>query len=249
MTLDFILVVITLIVAVIGTLLKDPAKHVKVFLISLAALSSIASIIKAHGDSNEKEFLRKAITSNLAPDAGTFGRFGEQVSAEAKSRGFDRFPCYHDQNTLTCFLSSTTDPAKRGTLVLSRSEVAQMYANEIQRASNKVVISTALSHEYDPSAFDEEFEDKVGLLGAAVFFTTFGHWPSYSYDDHGVTDLTLVYEANGRAVVIRFDSTELNAVPKGNAMNLFYAFEQRFRQEYAKERSSSSAPPSLPAQQ
>ena len=81
MALDVILIATTLIVAVIGTLLKDPPKRVKTFLITLAALASIASIIKAHDDSDEKKFLRTAVTSNLTPDTSAYGRFNRVTVA------------------------------------------------------------------------------------------------------------------------------------------------------------------------
>jgi hypothetical protein len=67
MTIDIILTLITLTVAVIGTIKENLTKHVKQFLVGLAVIASLASIIKAVGDASDKEFMKKALTSILTP--------------------------------------------------------------------------------------------------------------------------------------------------------------------------------------
>ena len=69
--LEIILTLTTLTVAVIGTLLKDPTKRVKQFLIGLAFIASLASIIEAVGDASDKEFMKTALTSTLTPSTAS----------------------------------------------------------------------------------------------------------------------------------------------------------------------------------
>jgi hypothetical protein len=64
-SLDILLIAITLAVAVIGTLLKDPSLRVKSFLIGLAIVASLSSIIKAFNDASDKKFMKMALISTL----------------------------------------------------------------------------------------------------------------------------------------------------------------------------------------
>lgn len=234
MAVDVVLILITLAVAVVGTLLKDPPTYVKTALIFLAVLASVASVIKAREDSNDKNFLKTAIMSNLTPSSAVYGRLVDAVSTVGKRLGYADGSCFHNEAGLACFLSSKGQNSKHGTLVLNRLEIAQLYANDIQRTSNDSVINTFYSRVYEPSRLEEEFEDKVAVLGAAVFFNVYGRWPQYSYDDHNGRDLTLGYEQNGKAWQVQFSGEEIKAMAAAKTPDVFYSFEQRFRQEYAK---------------
>jgi hypothetical protein len=52
-------------------------------LILLAVGASAGSIAKAHEDSKEKDFLKTAVISNLAPNGKVYGILAGQVSNEA----------------------------------------------------------------------------------------------------------------------------------------------------------------------
>jgi hypothetical protein len=231
---DVILTLITLVVAVIGTLLKDPPRAIKIFLIALAIATSVASIFKAHEDSAEKDFLKSAITATLTPSNSAYDRFYKEIDSEAETIGLNQVSCYHDDpDGMVCFISSDSDPHKHGTLVIDRSEVAQMYAHDLQKTSNKKFIAGMLSQPYDPSSLEDAFENKVGLLGAAVIYTQANHWPNYSYDDNG-KDLKLTFDQNGSSTVVNFSSEELRAIKERKAVDVFYDFEQRLQGRFSK---------------
>jgi hypothetical protein len=233
MSLDIILTIITLIVAVIGTLLKDPSRRVKVFLISLAALASLASVIKAVADASDKEFMKTAIISTLTPSNFAFQKLVNDIHDEDNQAGFDTEICHHDADGMTCFLSSSTDKNKHGTLVFNRMDIAEMYANDIQRTSNKKLIDAAFAQSYDPKELKEEFSDKVGLLGTAVFFNMYGRWPDYTYDDS--FGVKIIFEKDGVTKEVLISPVELASFQKQRAPDLFYALEKEFRDKYKQQ--------------
>jgi hypothetical protein len=166
---DFLLTTITLIVAVIGTLLKDPPRFVKAILIVLAILASAGSIAKAYNNESDKEFMKTALASNLTPSNSSFAKLTSDVDEIAKTKGFDLNRCHHTQDGMTCFLS-TTSGDKRTTLVFNKSDIAEMYANQIARKPNKSMIEKLFKTRYSPNDLDEEFLDKIGALAFGTFF-------------------------------------------------------------------------------
>jgi hypothetical protein len=230
---DILLTTITLIVAVIGTLLKDPKPRVKAFLIGLAVLASLGSVIKAMNDQADKEFMKRALTSTLTPSSSSYAKLSENVHVVVQNRGFSgHWNYFHSPDGLTCFFSSE-DGSKHGTLVFNRSEMAQMYANLIARRNNDKDVEAAFEQSYVPKELEEEFMDKVGVLGFAVFFDMFGRYPKDSnYDDSGIR---ITIEENGKSTTVGFSRDELAQFGAAKAPNLFYGLEQRFRQKYKQE--------------
>jgi hypothetical protein len=229
MTIDIILTLITLTVAVIGTIKENLTKHVKQFLVGLAVIASLASIIKAVGDASDKEFMKKALTSILTPSNASYQRLVADIHDNDNKAGFDTELCHHSQDGMTCFLSSSTDMNKHATLVFNRFDISQLYANNIQRTSNKKLIDAAFAQTFDPKDSEEEFSDKVGLLGAGVFFNVFGRWPDYAYDDK--FGVKIMFEKDGAMKEVLLSPDELASVQQHKAPDLFYALEQKFREK------------------
>ena len=99
-----------------------------------------------------------------------------------------------------------------------------MYAKEIAHKKNDAIIQAVCSHAYDPAVFDEEFKDKIGVLGSVVFWTTFSQWPHYDYDDTvGVKEEYL--QAHEDKEVI-FAPPEMKSFPQGQSCQVFYGIEQ-----------------------
>lgn len=232
MTIDVILILITLVVAVIGTTLNKPSNRVKGFLIFLALGASAGSIAKAHDDSKEKDFLKTAIISNLVPGGKVYGILAGQVADEARERLKLAVPnCYHTDDGMTCFLTSNTTPPTRATVVLSRPDVSDLYANYIQHRSNKKTVDKILNQEYKPSDLQEDFEEKAAILGSAVLYRHLHVWPASSYDDHGGRDLDLIYTGEGGSVVIHFSPAELAGINQNAEPKVFYEVEQSIRRK------------------
>jgi hypothetical protein len=81
---------------------------------------------------------------------------------------------------------------------------------------------------------EEEFSDKVGLLGTnGVFFNMFGRWPDYAYDDK--FGVKIMFKKDGITKEVLLNADELASVEQRKAPDLFYVLEQKFR-EKLKER-------------
>ena len=101
-----VLIGLTLAVAIIGILWKDPPLPAKVFLIFLVLASSAASIYKSREDDQDKKFLQLALTSILVPSNSDYTRFYKDFDARAAARGYDvtDYPCHHSPDGLAVFL-------------------------------------------------------------------------------------------------------------------------------------------------
>src|SRR5580658_3121492 len=155
MFLDIILTLITLTVAVIGTMLKDPSRHVKGFLIGLAAVASLASIVKASGDASDKEFMKRAVISGLTPANSAYQNFTDEIEKQV-AKNFEVDTCHHNNDGMTCFMTSTSDKTKHSDLVFNRAEIAEMYANDIRHTSNDKPINAAFTQQYDTKNYRED---------------------------------------------------------------------------------------------
>jgi hypothetical protein len=174
MSLDIILTLITLTVAVIGTLLKDPSRHVKAFLIALAVAASLASIVKAFGDASDKEFMKRAVISGLTPANSAYQSFVDEIEKQVAKQNFEVDTCHHSNDGMTCFLTSTADKTKHADLVFNRAEIAEMYANDIGHSSNDKPINVALTQQYDAKNYKRNSRIKLGWWGRALFLTSSG---------------------------------------------------------------------------
>jgi hypothetical protein len=135
---DVLLIAITLVVAVIGTLLKDPPTSVEAILIFLAVLASAGSLVKASNDDDDKHFIMAALTATLVPTRSSYDQMFVDVKKRAQEAGFDKTRCTSTSDGMTCFLSGAS--GKNATLVFDKSEIGEMYAHQIGNRSTAPVI-------------------------------------------------------------------------------------------------------------
>ena len=241
MPLDIVLALAALIVAVVGTLKDDFSLRTKRILVGVAAVTCLFAIVKAVSDDHDKTFMKTALISTLVPSNSAYTSLVPEIEAAGETRHFDDSPCHHSQDGMTCFFSSKSDNSKHATLVLNRSEIAQMYANEIDNTSNDKLIGVAFDQRYVPTTeWDEGFVDKAGLLGTAVCYNMFDHWgPDYNYDPK--FGLKVECEAHTRnekgpviteALTAHITTEELMRLHNGPAPEVFYKLEQMFREQY-----------------
>ena len=112
-------------------------------------------------------------------------------------------------------------------------EISEMYANEIAKHHNDKVIETACATPYNPAALEEDFKDKVGVLGTAVFWTMYHQWPKSDYDD--TIGVKIEYVKNREDKEVIFPPDELRAFKKDQACLMFYELEKRIREKYKVE--------------
>jgi hypothetical protein len=229
MGVDALLTAITLLVAIIGTLLKDPPKLVKAVLILLACLASAGSIVKASKDESDKQFMKTALTATLIPSNSSYAKLWDDVDRRAREHGFDNVTCHHNPDGMTCFLSSKSGD-KHATLVFNKSDIAEMYANQIGQKSNMSVIDKVFKQRYTPVNLDEEFLDKIGVLGFGTFFNMYYHFPSdYNYDERFGVIITV--DSSGKSIGLT--QSDISAIKEDIAPNLFYELEQKSRVKYS----------------
>jgi hypothetical protein len=232
MTLDIGLALAALIVAVVGTLKDDLTLRTKRILVGAAAVTCLFAIIKAVSDDHDKTFMKIALISTLVPANSSYTKLVPEIEDAGEKRLFDDSPCHHSQDGMACFFLSKSDNSKHATLVLNRSEIAQMYANEIDKTSNDTLIGAAFDQPYEPNMdWDEEFVDKAGFLGMAVCYDMFDHWGSdYNYDPK--FGLKVECEARTENTEAHITTEELTRLHNGPAPEVFYKLEQMFRDQY-----------------
>lgn len=234
MFLDIVLALAALTVAIVGTVKDDFTVRTKRILVGAAVFTCLFAIIKAVGDDRDKKFMKTALISTLVPANSSYTKIVPEVEAAGTKRLFDDSPCHHSPDGMVCFFSSQKDNSKHATLVLNRSEIAQMYANEIDKTSNNTLIGPAFDQLYKPiprDGWDEEFADKGGLLGMAVCYNMFNHWGSdYNYDPSFGLKVECETPAGVKEAEITTD--ELNGMHDGPASEVFYKLEQIFRDQY-----------------
>lgn len=245
---EYLLIAVTFVVAVIGIYWKEPKRieaatsdpkgrdlyrYVPHFLFVLALGTSIASILKAREDGRDKEFLQLALTSSLVPSHSGYNRFYADFGAAAKTLGYDdaNFTCHHNEEGLACFFASR-DGSKHGTLVLDKAEVAQMYATQLQRKDNQVFCKALFDKRFAPSVFDEEFLDKVGILGFMTYYNIYGTFPAnYFYDaSFGVK----VVGEGEKPVII--SPADLVGIPADSGLRVFRKIEDLYRERFKNQR-------------
>jgi hypothetical protein len=146
---DIFLTILTLFVAVIGIRWKDPSPHIQALLITFAVLSSVGSIVKSFYDDADKKFLETAVISGLTPPNSAYTQMEKDIREEliSEKSGLDDCGCIHDSDGMACFLASTSDQNKHGIVVFDRFGVAQLYAHNIQKSSNRTMIREELNKE------------------------------------------------------------------------------------------------------
>ena len=230
--LDILLTVITLIIAIVGVVWDKPPLKVKITLIALAVLASGATVLKISKDESDKKFFEHALTSTLAPSNSEYQRMEDEIGAFASGRHFDDGPCHHSNDGLICLFFNTKNQSAHATLVFNHDEVGKMYANNLAGKPNVLIIKDAFDKTYPRFNWNEEFVDKVGALGLAVCFNMFEHWgDDYNYDPS--FGLKVQCDSATGSQSVQFTEDQLRAMPDAKAADLFYYFEQRFREQYA----------------
>jgi hypothetical protein len=230
---DYLLIGLTFAVAVVGILWRDPPKRAKFMLILFAFATSGASIYKSREDNQDKTFLQLALTSTLVPSNSDYIRFYSDIGTVGVAFGYNgkNYACHHTEQGLTCFLASS-DGTKHGNLVLNKAEVAAMYANQIRGVSNNSKSVALFKKQYTPSVNDEEFLDKVGVLGFHTFYNMYTVFPKdYNYDpSFGVK---VIFEnATKEQQVVQISPDDISRLPVGSALEAFRVVEQLFRQRF-----------------
>jgi hypothetical protein len=237
MKVDLILTLVTLAAAVIGTILDKPSTKTKALLIACAVAASFGSIVKAYGDYQEKDFLRKAATSSLVPNGAVYGYMADAITSEARKKFRLGAPlCYHDADGMTCFFRSRTNPAKRATVVFDRADVSDLYADYIQDHAYGNDIDRIFTRSYNPAALTEAFEEDAAILGAAILYRGLHLWPSYSYDDEGGSGLRLFYSAPHTEAAVAFTRGELAQIKEGPAAEVFFEVDEKIRQKLVEQK-------------
>jgi hypothetical protein len=98
---DFILIVLTLALGVVGTLWKGPPVPAKVILVVLLLASSVASAWKAVTDERDKELLETLAVAGLALPNGAYDKVYQRLD-EVMGKG-TRGVCHHTSQGMTCF--------------------------------------------------------------------------------------------------------------------------------------------------
>jgi hypothetical protein len=232
LTLDMVLALAALVVAVVGTLKDDFSTRAKRILVGVAAATCLIAVVKAVGDDHDKAFMKTALISTLVPSNSSYVKLVPEVEAAGEKRHFGDSPCHHSSDGMVCFFSSKSDQSIHATFVVNRSEVAQMYANDIDKTSNERLIDAAFDHPYTPTNdWDEDFANKAGMLGMAVCYNMFDHWGSdYNYDpSFGLKVECETPKGNKEAHIT---TEELTKLRNGTPSEAFYNLEQIFRDQY-----------------
>jgi len=230
---EYLIIGLTLAVAIVGILWKQPSRLVQIILILFAAATSAASIYKLMGENEDKKFLQLALTSTLVPSNSDYTRFYSDFNAPAAARGFDvriDYPCHHTPEGLTCFLANS-DASKHGTLVLNKGEVATMYANLIRGAGNGSTSEAFFKKQYTPSVHDEEFLDKVGIVGLHTFYNMYHSFPrTYDYDDS--FGVYVKWENAGKDQFVQISPDDISRIPHGSGFEVFRKIEELYRERF-----------------
>ena len=237
MILEIILMVITLSAAVVGTYKDDLSGLVKTFLIVLAIAAGIGTLIKSYKDESDKKFMQAALTSTLNPSNSSYEKICNEVDKIGKAAGFDAdAECHHSSDGMIGLLSEKAGK-DYGIVVLNRQNVSDIYANHIKKSSNQNVINVineAIHKLYDPKNLNnEEFLDKVGILGFNIYFNIFDEHPlSYNYDPK--FGVKIAFDKDGKKQIVQVSPAELKTFEHGKALNLFHLIGKNFREKFQK---------------
>jgi len=233
MGVEILLACVSMLVAIVGTLKKDPTKNEQRVLITFAVLIAVGTAIKAHSDENDKEFLQKLLISSSSPPESAYREMADEIGVVSEAKGMEDVYCYHYADGMTCLLDDG-QKTKHALLVLDRSEVANLYANQMRHVSNDKYIKAAYESKYNlAESPDEGFGDRLGILGEAVFRTMFGHYPD-SYDSDYTNGVQIFFaDDKGRKWVANIPINELKGLPLANGSEvLFPKFEKRFHESF-----------------
>jgi len=225
---DFILIGMTFVLAVIGTLWKDPPKTAQAALLLLLLASSTVSVFKSVGDSRDKELLQTLAVAGLNLPNAAYDIVYRPMEEWQKAEGYSNSAtCHHNGDGMTCFVDPV--PNKPDIVfVLNRFEVAKIYAMSIRGESNNALLTSVLQKKYDPKELNDDYQDKLGILGEDVFYHLCARFPSnYNYDDK--FGIAILYEQAGTQKAIQISPTEMTAPEPDIGPIIFQHFAQMYR--------------------
>lgn len=218
MIIDVILILITLAVAVIGTL-TDLKSNGRAILILLAVGASVFSIYKSYKKNKENNFLQWALTVSLAPSPKEYDHLKDDVLKAAPGYTIDDY--HHFNAGVVFFLDKTADHSK-SILIFDREEIAQIYANLANREDNKSLIQSRLNYVYKSD--DKEREDilnRICILGSVMFRKVVDRFPNdCTYGNEGVN---YFIAAEGRELKLNLAPNEIGSFTGAPAAQLFSA--------------------------
>jgi hypothetical protein len=172
----------------------------------------------------------------------------DEVKARLVEAGYGTALCDHSDMGAVCDVAATgkNPPA---TIVLSRDEVSTLYANHQRGRSGRSVIDLAIRKNYTPSELEDDFLDRVAVVGYHEFFRLCGEYPAdYVYqDERGIT--LIYYDYDGKRKRIRISPDELRAEQTMDGPAQFHDFEQTYRQRILEQQPECHEPPTLPPPQ
>jgi hypothetical protein len=238
---DFVLIGITVLVAVAGALWDKPGFWVKCGLIALALAAGFGSVYKHYQDEADKAFLQTALISTLHPSNAEYQKFyGDLTKVVFPSDQQDvEYDCHHSDDGLTCFLGSREQVA-----VFNRADVASMYANVIRGMSNQGAIKAVLDKKFESDSDYEDLLDKIGILGMHTYYNVFDQFPNgYVYDPKFGVKVALPADKT-----VQINPKEIAEAKKDKTAGaIFRAVEILYRQRFASDQpiSNRAAPDQL----
>jgi hypothetical protein len=222
---DTILIGITFLAGIIGTLWERPPKFGKIALIVLLLASSVAAIVKAFSDDKDKELLQNLAIAGLALPNSAYSEVYEQMD---KAYPDDEWEiCHHSSQGMTCRLKPVEGKPAR-TFVFNRYELAQVYADAVRgrdRDTKRFLLAISEKH-YDPKQLGDEYQDKLGILGIGTFYDMCRQSAAdYAYDDN--FGVKIFYSDQEQEIVLTPDEVKKPEANLGPV--LFGHFDELFR--------------------
>jgi len=210
---DYILVLLSFIVAAIGIAWpgeeSPKSTRIRIVLIVVVVLTAIASLLKTFSDNRDKTFLQLALSSTLLPGGSVYDSFYEDIKAAVAERAkIDKLANVEPKNVklipwhYSVGMIAILQSPMQGVLVLDKSDVGQMYANEIRKDPdlNREFVDTLLKKQFRPAELKEEFLDKSAIVGFLTYYERRNSLPqNYYYDlTNGIT----LIAPDGKTVVV-----------------------------------------------
>jgi hypothetical protein len=146
MTTDIILAVITLALAVVGTLF-NPRASVKIGIIFLAVAATVATIVKAHDDNLDKEFIKQALAAQLAtarPSPRFKSALQQSRESVAKEHGWQESGSDEKESGVVYFFSKVPSDERAGALVFSPEDLGEAFVNFASNRSLDPIVESAM---------------------------------------------------------------------------------------------------------
>jgi hypothetical protein len=241
---DFILILLALMIGLTPTFWKDPGKPVIYATRAALILIAIFSIGKSINDNNDKKVLEKLAITGLILPTSAYDFLYDEVNDRLANAGYGAAICDHSDMGAVCDVAASgkNPPA---TIVLSRDEVSKLYADHERGWSGRSVIDHAIQKNYTPSKLEDDFLDRVSIVGYHEFFRLCGEYPAdYAYQDE--RGITLIYDDHdGKRKRIQISPDEIRAEQTKAGPAQFHDFEQIYRQRILEQQPECREPPNV----